>query len=196
LNYDTKRAIAILRRHCSGGPATPDPATTAVWRCSGLPALFRYTWPSTAAPRTIIEQVAKANLKAVGIAIADRPLPGTTVFGAIDSGDFDLAQYAVFTSGDPGDWYDQYRCYGPQNYTGYCSHTVDSLLRAANEELDPERRAALFTRADAVMASQVVAIPLFQKPAALIRKSALLGVGPNPGLGGPFWNIQDWHWKR
>ena len=197
-NYDPKRAIAILRKHCTGGPAAPDPGTTKVWQCSGLQALFRYTWPSQATARTIIEQVAKSNLKAVGIAVSDRPLTFDAMFSpdGISSGDFDLTQYAEFTSGDPGDWYDEYRCSGLANYTGYCSHTVDALLKRANSELDPEKRSALFTRADAFLATEAVGIPLFQKPAALIHKSALLGVGPNPGLFGPFWNIQDWHWRK
>jgi peptide/nickel transport system substrate-binding protein len=194
--YDPGRAIAILRKHCSGGPATPDPATTSIWRCSGIPAVFHYVWPSQSPARTTIEQVAKSNLKAVGIAVADRPMPAAAAFVPVDSGDFDIAQFAVFTVGDPGDWYEQYRCFGEQNYTGYCSHTVDALLRAANNALDPERRAVLFARADAIMAAEVVSIPLFQKPSALIRKSDLLGVEPSPGVLGPFWNVQDWHWRR
>jgi peptide/nickel transport system substrate-binding protein len=197
-NHDPAGALAILRKHCTGGPAAPDPATTKVWRCAGLPALFRYTWGSQIQARTLIEQVAKANLRAVGIAIADRPLPGNIIFSpaGIPSGDFDIAQFSEFSSGDPGDWYDGYRCFGSQNWTGYCSHTVDALLTAANGALDPEKRVALFQRADAILASEVVAIPLFQKPGALIHKSDLLGVGPNPGYLGPFWNVQDWHWKR
>ena len=195
-SYDPAKAIALLRQHCTGGPSSPDPATTKLWRCSGLPATFGYTWPSTSPARTQIEQVAKLNLKAVGIQIVERPLPPPAVFDQIASGDFDIAQYAEFTSGDPGDWYDLYRCFGAINATGYCSHTVDGLLKTANGELDPERRAVLFRRADAIMAHDVVAIPLFQKPGALIRKASLLGVGPNAGLLGPFWNVQAWHWKR
>jgi peptide/nickel transport system substrate-binding protein len=194
-SYDPAKALAILRRHCSGGPSAPDPATTKVWRCSGLPAVFSYAWPAPAAARTLIEQVARTDLEAVGIQIVDRPLLVPAIFQQVASGDYDLAQYADFTSGDPGDWFDAYRCQGAGNYTGYCSHTVDSLLRAASAELDPERRTLLFQRADAQMAAELPGIPLFQKPDTLIRKSALLGVGPNPGPSGPFWNIQDWHWK-
>jgi len=29
----------------------------------------------------------------------------------------------------------------------------------------------------------------------LVYKSAVLGMVNNPGLNGPFWNIEDWHWK-
>jgi ABC-type transport system substrate-binding protein len=193
-NYNPTKALAILRRHCTGGPGSPDPSTTKVWRCAGLPAVFGYVWPSIASARTLIEQVARMNLKAVGIQIVDRPL-GATVFDQIATGDFDMTQYATFTSGDPGDWSDMFRCGGDQNYLGYCAHAVDALLKAASSELDPERRGELYQQADSIMATQVPSIPLFQKPGTLIRKADLLGVGPNPGGFGPFWNIQDWHWK-
>lgn len=196
--YNPTEALALLKRHCTGGPAVPDPATTKVWQCAGLPALFRYTWPPQAPARTAIEQVAKANLRAVGIAITERPLPSNVIFGpaGIPSGDFDLAQYAEFTSGDPGDWYDGYRCLGPGNYTGYCSHAVDTLLNAANRQLDPERRAELFQRADAIMAAEVPAIPLFQKLGVIVRKTDLVGPGPGAGVFYNFWNVENWYWKR
>jgi ABC-type transport system substrate-binding protein len=105
-------------------------------------------------------------------------------------------KYADFTTGDAGDWYDLYRCSGSANVSGYCSRNVDTLLRNANAELDPVKRAAFMRRADAIMAKDVPAIPLFQKPSALIYKSNLLGLVPNPGPSGPFWNIQDWNWRR
>jgi ABC-type transport system substrate-binding protein len=194
--HNPAKALALLRRHCTGGPTAPSAANTKVWQCAGLPALFGYVWPSTAPARTLIEQVARANLKAVGIQIADRPLPFADAVDRIASGDFDLGEYADFTTGDPGDWYDQYRCFGDGNATGYCSHTVDALLKAANGELDPEKRTALFQRADAIMAAELPGIPLFQKPATLIHKSALAGLGPSATPDGPFWNVQDWYWKR
>jgi hypothetical protein len=31
--YDPTEALALLKRHCTGGPAAPDPATTKVWQC-------------------------------------------------------------------------------------------------------------------------------------------------------------------
>jgi len=197
-NHDPAEAIALLERHCTGGPATPDPANTKVWHCSGLPALFRYTWPSDAPARTALEQVATPDLRAVGIAITERPLPANVFFGAtgVPSGDFDLAQFAWFTSGDAGDWSDEYRCSGVSNWTGYCSRTVDGLLNAANSELDPSRRSALFQRADAIMSGQVPTIPLFQKLGVLIYKSSLLGLGPNSGSFSYFWNVESWHWAR
>lgn len=197
-SYDPAKALALLRRHCTGGPTAPDPGTAKVWHCAGLPALFRYTWTATAAARTTIEQIAKANLRAIGITLTEQPLPTNLLFAptGVPSGDFDLAQFAVFTSGDPGDWYDLYRCRGASNWTGYCSHALDGLLAAANRALDPEQRALLFQRADAVMAAQVPAVPLFQKLDVFVHKRALRGVAPNPGTSTDFWNVEDWHWKR
>jgi ABC-type transport system substrate-binding protein len=197
-NYNPAAAIALLGRHCTGGPTAPDPTTTKVWHCSGLPALFRYSWPADAPARTAIEQVANRNLKAVGIALDDRPLPSSLFFGAdgVASGDFDLSQFAWFTSGDAGDWSEEYRCFGLDNWTGYCSHKVDNLLRAANSELNPAAREGLFERADAIMALEVPTIPLFQKFGVLIYKSGLLGLGPNSGTFSYFWNVEDWRWAR
>ena len=176
-SYNPAKALAILRARCTGGPAAPSSTNDKVWQCAGLPATFRYEWPVSSSDRTTIEQIAKMDLKATGIAVTDAPLSRNVVFGpdGIPSGDFDLAEFAEFTSGDPGDWYDQYRCYGDQNYTGYCSHAVDALLKAANGELDPEKRAALFQQADAIMATQVPAIPLFQKPTPSCTSRTCLG---------------------
>jgi len=196
--YNPAKALAILRRHCTGGPATPDPATTKIWRCAGLPAIFRYTWPSNASARTTIEQIAKTNLRAIGISLVERPLSLAVVFSnaGIPGGDFDLSQFAIFTSGDAGDWYDGYRCRGVQNWAGYCSHAVDGLLNAANRSLDPEQRTLFFQRADALLAAQVPAIPLFQKLGVVVHKTSLLGVRPSQGLFSYFWNVEDWRWKR
>ena len=98
-------------------------------------------------------------------------------------------------TGDRGDWFDVYHCFGQSNATGYCSHRVERLLKAANTELDPAKRNRLYQRADEIMTTQVPAIPLFQKLSVLARKTAL--TGPRPTTSGPiFWNVENWRWKR
>jgi peptide/nickel transport system substrate-binding protein len=198
-NHNPAKALAILKAHCTGGPRKPNPDNDKIWQCSGLPATFSWTWRAEDPQRTQIEALAKADLQSVGIAITDRPLPAGVIFGGpngVQTGDFDIADFAWLTSGDAGDFYNTYRCFGGNNYTGYCSHTVDALLQAANGELRPARRAALIRRADAILATQVPALPLYQLPAVLIHKSDLLGMRLNPDADGPFWNVEDWHWKR
>lgn len=196
-DHDPAAAIALLKKHCTGGPAAPDPKNTKVWQCGGTPALFRYTWPSSVLARTAIAQVAQANLKAVGIALNELPLPAGDFFGpaGVPSGDFDLSELAWLGSSDPGDWYDIYHCRGLANYTGYCDHRVDSLLRAASTELDPAKRNLLYERADKIIATGVPAIPLLQKFSVLVHKTALLGPRPTAGFS-IFWNVERWRWKH
>jgi ABC-type transport system substrate-binding protein len=106
-----------------------------------------------------------------------------------------VAEFAEITTGDPGDWYDSWRCQGAGNWTGFCSHKVDQLLKAGNAELNPTKRQADFQAADKLMSDTVPVFPLYQRPTPLIYKSSLLGMVNNPAIVGPFWNIQDWHWK-
>jgi ABC-type transport system substrate-binding protein len=197
-NYNPAKALAVLKAHCTGGPSRRDSTNTKIWRCSGLPSMFSWTWTAESSPRTQLEAMAEADLKSVGIAITPRPLPGSAIFGpnGIPTGDFDIVNFGYYTTGDPAGWYSNYRCFGESNYMGYCSHSVDALLEAASRELHPARRDSLFRRADAILATYVPAMPLFQRPAVLIHRSDLLGMRVNPGLDGPFWNVEDWHWKR
>lgn len=195
-NHDPRKALAILKAHCSPGtgPPEPDPSTTKVWQCDGLPAVFRWTWRADAPVRTQTEQLAKAELRAIGISIVDRPLPATTLFApsGLPSGDFDIADLAIATSYDPGDLAEFYRCGGAGNYTGFCSKKVDDLLSAGNGALDPAKRRADFAAADRLLSTTLPSFPLFVAPNVLVRNSALLGIDPNSPLG----SAEYWHWKR
>jgi peptide/nickel transport system substrate-binding protein len=197
-NFSPAKAVALLERHCTGGPSAPSVTNTAVWQCAGLPARFRYTTTAGVFPRITTEAIVKAELMAVGIDLIDDSRPSTLLFSpaGIPSGDFDIVELADITSGDPGDWYDVWRCGGAVNYTGYCSAKVSALLRRGNTELDPAKRAADFQAADKLLAADVPVIPLYQKPAVLIHKDDVLGMVANPGANGPVWNIEDWRWKK
>jgi ABC-type transport system substrate-binding protein len=145
------------------------------------------------------EQIAEADLKSIGVQINASPLPAIVIFDpkkGVPSGNFDIVEFTYGTTGDPADFYESWRCGSDVNYTGYCSHTVDALLQRANRTLDPIERASLYRRPDWIMATQVPIIPMYQRPIALIHRSNLLGMLPNPGVAGPVWNIEDWHWKR
>src|SRR5204862_1837552 len=128
-SYDPAKALALLKKHCTGGPTVPSAASTAVWQCAGLPARFRWTWTANIPQRTTAAEIAQAELKAIGIDIVEEPLASTVLFGptGLPSGNFDIAHFADITSGDPGDFYDTWRCGGPSNYTGYCSNKASQL---------------------------------------------------------------------
>jgi len=196
-DFNAAKALAQLKKHCTGGPSSVDPSTSAVWTCSGLPAVFNWSWTSSNSVRTTTNAIVTQELKSIGIKINPRPTPANVIFGAngLPSGDFDIAEFAQITTGDPGDWYDQNRCQGDGNWDGFCSHAVDTLTKAAAGELDPAKRTADFQQADVLLSKLVPMIPFYQRPSPVIHKADLLGVVNNPALPGTYWNIQEWHWK-
>jgi peptide/nickel transport system substrate-binding protein len=196
-NFNPQKALALMAKHCTGGPSSVDPSNSKVWTCSGLPATINWSWTSGNSVRATSEAIAKAEMKAIGIQVNDRPLPPNVIFGTsgLPSGDFDVAEFAEVTLGDPSDFYDGWRCSGAGNWTGFCSHKVDNLLKAGGGELDPKKRAADYAAADKLMAATVPVFPLYQRPNPLIYKSNLLGMVNNPANVGPTWNIEFWHWK-
>ncbi|HEY2542533.1 MAG TPA: ABC transporter substrate-binding protein [Gaiellaceae bacterium] len=196
-NFNPQKALALMAKHCTGGPSSVDPSNTKIWQCSGLPATINWSWTSGNSVRATSEAIGKAEMKAIGIQVNDKPLPPNVIFGSsgLPSGNYDVAEFAEITTGDPGDWYDSWRCQGAGNWTGYCSAKVDKLVKAGNAELDPAKRTADFQAADKIMSDTVPVFPLYQRPTPLIYKSTLLGMVNNPAIIGPFWNIQDWHWK-
>ena len=207
-NFNPQTALALMAKNCTGGPTSVDPSNSKIWSCHGLPASINWSWTSGSASinwswtsgnsvRATSEAIAKAEMKSIGMQVNDHPIPANVIFATsgLPSGGFDVAEFALVTTGDPGEFYDSWRCQGAGNWTGYCSKKVDALVKAGNAELDPAKRAADFQKADAIIADTVPVFPLYQRPTALIYKSSLLGMVNNPANVGPFWNIQDWHWK-
>jgi ABC-type transport system substrate-binding protein len=197
-NFNPAKALALMSKRCTGGPVSLDPANTAIWQCSGLPTTFSWTWPAGDTVGAVTEAIVKAELRAIGIQIVDRPVPANVFYGStgIASGDFDIAEFVETAGGDPGDWYDSYRCGGPANFTGFCSRKVDELLAAGARETDPARRARDYQAADKALAGAVPVLPLYQRPAVLVRRATLAGVVDNAGPSGPFWDVERWRWGR
>ena len=142
--------------------------------------------------RTADEQLAKAELRGIGIQLTERPLPANVIFGpnGLASGDFDIAQLAVFVS-DPGDWAAQYSCRGVANWTGFCSTKVDALFKAGTGELVPAKRIADYQAVETLLSAEAPAFPLFRPIVVWVHRSDLLGT-VGPGGGAP---VEYWHWK-
>ena len=47
-NYSQTKALALLKKHCTGGPVTVGAGGT--WTCAGFPARFRWTWTAATPP--------------------------------------------------------------------------------------------------------------------------------------------------
>ena len=196
-NFNPAKAIALLKKHCTGGPASVDPGNSSTWTCAGYPAKLRYTWTASNATRTTQEAIIKQELRSVGIELVDASLPANVVFGptGIPSGNYDLANFAWVTLPDPAGFVPTWSCGGLSNYLGYCNRKATALMNKSQTELDPAKRAALFQQADALMANDVPTIPMYARPNPLIYKSSVLGMKNNPSQVGFSWNIEDWKWK-
>jgi len=195
-NFNPAKSLAILKKHCTGGPSSVDPGTSSVWTCSGYPAQFRLSWTASNTTRGTQAAIIQAELKSVGIKIVTDPVAANVFFSQIVSqSNYDIANLAWVTTGDASDFYETWRCGGAANFLHYCSQKASKLMAAAGGELDPAKRAHDYQLADAVMAAGLPAIPLYQRPSPLIYKSGILGMVNNPSNAGPVWNIEDWRWK-
>jgi peptide/nickel transport system substrate-binding protein len=195
--YNPKAALAILRRHCVGGPTRPSESNDAYFTCSGYAATFRYTYASGNTTRATQEQIIAQQLKAIGIQIVSSPLPGNVLFtsGGLPSGNYDLADFAWTTSPDPSGFVPVWSCAGASNFLGYCNRVATNILTETSLTPDPVKRRALFERADALFAKDVPTIPLYSQPSPLVTKSGLVGLKNNPSPTGFTWNIEQWRWK-
>jgi peptide/nickel transport system substrate-binding protein len=196
-SFNPRKALALLRSHCTDGPTHVSASNASIWVCSGIRASFRYTWTASDLTRTTEETLIKAQLRSIGIEIVDAPLPAKTVFGpsGIPSSNYDLADFAWITTGDPADFAPIWGCGGESNYLQYCNRNLTQLFDESATELDPKRRLALFQRADALLAEDLPSIPLYSRPDPLIRRSAVAGMRDNPSASGLTWNIEHWRWR-
>jgi peptide/nickel transport system substrate-binding protein len=195
-NFNPTKALALLKKHCTGGPSSVSQSNSSTWTCSGFPAKVRYTWTSANATRTTQEAIIKQQLKSIGVDVTDASLPANVVFGptGIPSSNYDLANFAWVTTPDPVGFVPIWGCGGESNYMNYCNRKATALLEASNHELDPAKRMKEFQQADAMMANDIPTIPLYSRPNPLIWKSSLTGVKNNASLTGFAWNMEDWKW--
>lgn len=105
-----------------------------------------------------------------------------TLFGQIlASGAFDIALFAYSPSGPGPALNGVFTCGGDANYTGYCQRLVTRDLDQADRILDAGRQARVLNRADAQMARDVPAIPLFERPQWMAVRSTVRNFIPYAG---------------
>ena len=194
-NYNPTKALALLKKHCTGGPSTPTDGNTSYFTCSGLPATFAYTTTAGNSRRETSEAIFKANLAAIGIKITDNLLPASVMFGdtVMTAGNYDMMEFAWGGAVDPGSFGEIWGCGGGQNFLGYCHRSVNKYFDDAKTQLNAAKRSNDFVQADKIMSNDVPAIPLYALPDIITYKSGLKNITNNPAAGFT-WNIEDWKW--
>jgi len=196
--FSQKKAFALLKAHCTGGPSAPTRNNTSFWTCGGVPAAIRFNTSAGNQRRATSVAIFSQQLQAVGIKVIPGFEPAyPNFFGQrLPGHDFDIAEYAWTGGPDPSGFDAIYQCGGGQNYKVYCNKTVDALQKKAASELNPTVRTAEYQKAAQIVAHDVTIIPLYQPPQILIYKSAIKGMAHsnNPTQVGPTWNMEQWHW--
>ena len=163
-----------------------------IYTCAGQRASVRFGTTAGNRLRELALEILQAQAKSAGIEFRPDSQPSRLFFPRIAEKKFDLALYAWVGTGDPAGWIDIYGCGGESNWKNYCNRKVTSLLRKSDASLVPKTRASLVNQADAIMATDVPVIPLYQKPTYFVFKTKLRGLVDNPTLQGPTWNTEFW----
>ena len=196
-NYSQAKALAILKKHCKGGPSAPERTQLRDLELFGLPGEVPLLVDGEQPTRTTQEAIVKAELKQIGIEIVDSARPANVIFGPNGPGGR-LRPRRVRVGR-------RHRTRAASSHRGAAAVTVTTCTAAtegdqADEAGDvgarPDKRAALFQPADKLIAPTSRTIPLYQRPSsARVQVGDLLGMSNNPATSGPVWNIEEWHWK-
>jgi peptide/nickel transport system substrate-binding protein len=190
--YNPNKARQILTSHgCRAGG-------DGIMVCGGVKASLVHTTTGTNRRRVLASQIYKENLKAIGIDLDLRLVDANVLFGdgpdSSAAGNWDMAEYAWVTTPDLGatsvSWLG---CKKKSNNMTYCNKKVTKLLDKSDVTLNSKTRASLFNQANALMANDLPAIPLYAVPVVYVHKNSVKGMGaPNPSAIGPTWNAQGW----
>ena len=78
-----------------------------------------------------------------------------------------------------------------RNITRWRNDEYDKLFRAAEIEMDPVKRAALFIKMNDMVIQNVVVVPVVQRPAVSASGNRLRA--ERSGWDSDFWALQNWY---
>jgi oligopeptide transport system substrate-binding protein len=88
---------------------------------------------------------------------------------------------------DANNFIDLFMTGGENNKTGWGNEEYDRLVRAGNNELDPQKRMALMAEAEAILMDEMPVLPLYY----YVTQTTY-----SPRLGGYFANVKDEHFPK
>lgn len=170
----------------------------------GQPLRFTLMTTNTA-PRDALAQQIAADLKAVGIEIVPKLQPVDQFYsptGPLYRRSFQIALFAWLMSADPGGqplWScnavpSQDNGYTGNNFSGWCFEEAEWALLRANSTLDERVRAQSYLRHQRLWTQEIPAIPLMQRPMAVLHHPAINGIVPD-ALAPITWNVSQWKRK-
>jgi peptide/nickel transport system substrate-binding protein len=81
---------------------------------------------------------------------------------------------------------------GSQDWTGFSNSKFNQLVETASQQLNPNTAAGFYSQADTMLWDDMVSLPLFAEPAALVWSRTIGGVSPEPRSDSVLWFAQLW----
>jgi len=205
-NFDRTHALTILKNHCTGGPSNPSSNNEKIWTCPDGKAVFDW-YSTTLGARVTSGQIAKSELKEIGIQLNTHNIDSGTFFGTVlpnaqgGHDTYDIAEYAWVGGVDPSGFDAIYQCYnqnagkGGQNYKNYCNNTINTAQNNGDKELNADKRTADYEKVAKIVSNKSYILPLYARPLILVYNNSVGGMqnSNNPTSAGPTWNIEQWH---
>ena len=151
--------------------------------------------------RSQTEQVFQFQMKKIGIKISILNYAAGDLFGTvIPNGRYDIAEFAwvstPFATGNNSiycSYTNKANC--GSNWVHFKNAAEDKLLKQAAAASNPAVEATLYNAADKVLWSNMVTLPLYQKPVMTAWSSTYGNILPNASSVGVTWNAQNWGLK-
>jgi peptide/nickel transport system substrate-binding protein len=199
--FNIKKAIAILEK--AGWKSGSD----GVREKNGVKLKIVYQ-TSINAPRQKNQEIVKEACQKAGIAVEIKAIPASVYFSS-DVGNpdtytkfyTDIQMYTTtMTMPDPGQFMLQFASWEisqkankwqGRNITRWRNADYDALYKAAERELDPVKRAAMFIEMNDMVIKNVVVIPVVTRPAVTTIAKGLHAT--ISGWDSDLWNLKDWY---
>ncbi len=81
---------------------------------------------------------------------------------------------------------------GSLDWTGYSNTQFDRLVETASQQLNPNTAAGYYAQADTRLWDEMVSLPLFAEPTALVWSRTIGGMTPTPRSDSLLWFAQLW----
>jgi peptide/nickel transport system substrate-binding protein len=151
--------------------------------------------------RSQTEQVFQFQMKKIGIKISILNYAAGDLFGTvIPNGRYDIAEFAwvstPFATGNNSiycSYTNKANC--GSNWVHFKNAAEDKLLKQAAAASNPASEATLYNAADKLLWTNMVTLPLYQKPVMTAWSSTYGNILPNASSVGVTWNAQNWGLK-
>jgi ABC-type transport system substrate-binding protein len=124
----------------------------------------------------------KQDLAKIGVDLRLNNLSGTNLYAKVDENDYDLTtDFYAWGNVDPAQLFSSAKFATGENSEQYVDHTYAGMVAAAQGELDPTKRLAMYRALNAYLMDHALVIPIATRPFVYVSRPDVknLPVDPN-----------------